>query len=78
MGLSGVLGCTSRPHERSDLSHRRKRLGDRLDLLLAESLRVAHTSGALRTRDLARAMPTPSSSTATIDKCASCAPGWVG
>jgi IS5 family transposase len=29
-------------------------LGDKLDLLLAESLRVAHDSGALRTRDLAR------------------------
>jgi len=42
------------PHERSDLSHWRKRLGDKLDLLLAESLRVAHASGALRTRDLAR------------------------
>ena len=42
------------PHERSDLSHWRKRLGERLDLLLAESLRVAHESGALRTRDLAR------------------------
>jgi transposase, IS5 family len=42
------------PHERSDLSHWRKRLGDRLDLLLAESLRVAHASGALRRRDLAR------------------------
>src|SRR5579872_3611064 len=42
------------PHERSDLSHWRKRLGDRLELLLAESLRVAHTSGALRTRDLTR------------------------
>ena len=42
------------PHERSDLSHWRKRLGDKLDLLLAESLRVAHDSGALRTRDLAR------------------------
>ena len=42
------------PHERSDLSHWRKRLGDRLELLLAESLRVAHASGALRTRDLAR------------------------
>jgi len=33
------------PHERSDLSHWRKRLGDKLDLLLAESLRVAHTAG---------------------------------
>ena len=42
------------PHERSDLSHWRKRLGERLDLLLAESLRLAHQSGALRTRDLAR------------------------
>jgi hypothetical protein len=42
------------PHERSDLSHWRKRLGDKLELLLAESLRVAHASGALRTRDLAR------------------------
>jgi IS5 family transposase len=42
------------PHERSDLSHWRKRLGDKLELLLAESLRVAHQSGALRSRDLAR------------------------
>ena len=47
------------PHERSDLSHWRRRLGDKLDLLLAESLRVAHESGALRTRDLARARSTP-------------------
>ena len=36
------------PHERSGLSHWRKRLGDKLGLLLAESLRVAHASGALR------------------------------
>ena len=42
------------PHERSDLSHWRKRLGDKLQMLLAESLRVAHDSGALRTRDLKR------------------------
>jgi IS5 family transposase len=42
------------PHERSDLSHWRKRLGEKLELLLAESLRVAHASGALRTKDLAR------------------------
>ena len=42
------------PHERSDLSHWRKRLGGKLDLLLTESLRVAHGSGALRTKDLAR------------------------
>jgi IS5 family transposase len=42
------------PHERSGVSHWRKRLGNKLELLLAESLRVAHDSGALRTRDLAR------------------------
>jgi len=42
------------PHERSDLSHWRKRLGDKLEILLAESLRVAHESGALRTQDLKR------------------------
>ena len=42
------------PHERSDLSHWRKRLGSKLDRLLAESLRVAHETGALRSRDLAR------------------------
>jgi hypothetical protein len=40
--------------ERSDLSQWRKRLGAKLELLLAESLRVAHESGALRTKDLAR------------------------
>jgi len=32
----------------------RKRLGDKLALLRAESLRVAHESGALRSKDLAR------------------------
>jgi IS5 family transposase len=42
------------PHERSDLSHWRKRLGDKLELLLTESLRVAHEAGALRTNDLKR------------------------
>jgi IS5 family transposase len=42
------------PHERSDLSHWRKRLGDKLELLLAESLRVAHEVGALRSQDLKR------------------------
>jgi transposase, IS5 family len=41
-------------HERSDLSHWRKRLGSKLELLLAESLRVAYEVGALRTRDLKR------------------------
>ena len=38
------------PHERSDLSHWKKRLGEKLELLLAESLRVAHEAGALRPR----------------------------
>lgn len=42
------------PHERSDLSHWRKRLGDRLERLLAESLRVAHEAGALRSQHLKR------------------------
>ena len=42
------------PHERWDLSHWRKRLGDKLELLLAESLRVAHEAGALRSQDLKR------------------------
>lgn len=42
------------PHERSDLSHWRKRLGGKLELVLAESLRVAHESGALRPKDMAR------------------------
>ena len=42
------------PHERSGMSHWRKRIGDRLDALLAETLRVAHDTGALRKSDLAR------------------------
>jgi hypothetical protein len=42
------------PAQRSDLSHWRKRLGDKLELLLAESLRVAHEAGALRGKDLKR------------------------
>jgi IS5 family transposase len=50
------------PHERSDLSHWRKRLCDKLELVLAESLRVAHEAGALRTRDLKRVTWTPLSS----------------
>ena len=41
-------------HERSGLSHWRGRIGDKLELLLAESLRVAHATGALKTRDLKR------------------------
>jgi IS5 family transposase len=42
------------PHERSDLTHWRKRIGEKLDKLLAESLRVAHATGALKIKDLAR------------------------
>ena len=42
------------PHERSGLSHWRHRIGDKLDVLLAESLRVAHDTGALKKNDLAR------------------------
>ena len=42
------------PHERSGMTHWRNRIGDKLDLLLAESLRVAHDTGALKPRDLAR------------------------
>ena len=42
------------PHERSDLTHWRRRIGGKLDKLLAESLRVAYATGALRTKDLAR------------------------
>ena len=42
------------PHERSGLSHWRHRIGDKLEVLLAESLRVAHDTGALKNNDLAR------------------------
>ena len=42
------------PHERSGLSHWRGRLGETLELLLAESLRVAHATGALKARDMER------------------------
>ena len=41
-------------HERSGLSHWRGRLGEKLELLLAESLRVAHATGALKARDMER------------------------
>jgi IS5 family transposase len=46
--------CHEFPHERSDLTHWRKRIGEKLDKLLAESLRVAHKVGALAIKDLAR------------------------
>jgi len=42
------------PHERSGMSHWRKRIGGRLDILLQETLRIACDTGALRKRDLAR------------------------
>ncbi len=42
------------PHERSGMSHWRKRIGDKLDILLQESLRLAEQSGALNKRDLGR------------------------
>lgn len=42
------------PHERSGLTHWRGRIGDKLDLLLQESLRVAHDTGALKMDDLSR------------------------
>jgi len=42
------------PHERSGMSHWRKRIGDKLDILLAETLRIAPDTGALKKRDLAR------------------------
>ncbi|TAM97770.1 MAG: IS5 family transposase [Rhizobiaceae bacterium] len=42
------------PHERSGLSHWRKRIGGKLEALLAESLRVAHATGALKPDDMAR------------------------
>ncbi len=42
------------PHERSGMSHWRKRIGDKLEVLLQESLRIAHDTGALTKRDLAR------------------------
>jgi IS5 family transposase len=42
------------PHERSGMSHWRKRIGDHLDILLQESLRIADDTGALKKSDLAR------------------------
>ncbi len=44
------------PHERSGMSHWRKRIGEGLDILLAESLRIAYDIGALKKSDLARVM----------------------
>ena len=42
------------PHERSGMTHWRNRIGETLDILLQESLRIAHDSGALKKSDLAR------------------------
>lgn len=47
-------------HECADLRHLRKRLEDKLELMLAESMGVAHEASALRSTDLARvAIDTP-------------------
>jgi IS5 family transposase len=45
-------------HEHPDLSHWRKCLSAKLELLLAESLRVAHEAGALLLLALCRAVVT--------------------
>ena len=42
------------PRERSSMSHWRKRIGDKLEILLQDSLRIAEDTGALSKRDLAR------------------------
>ncbi len=47
------------PHERSGMSHWRKRIGHHLDVLLAETLRLAHDTGALKKSDLARVTVDP-------------------
>jgi transposase, IS5 family len=56
-GLSGVQRW-HKAGEQAPMSDMRRRafitLLGKLELLLAESLRVAHESGALRTKDLAR------------------------
>ena len=45
------------PHERSDLSHWHKRLRDKPELLLAESLGIAHGAGASQQRPQAGLRP---------------------
>ena len=40
------------PHERSGLTHWRKRIGEKLELVLAESLRIADNVGALKKDDI--------------------------
>lgn len=42
------------PHERSGMTHWGRRIEERLDALLVESLRVAHGAGALKARNLER------------------------
>ncbi|MCH8240103.1 MAG: IS5 family transposase, partial [Proteobacteria bacterium] len=42
------------PHERSGMSHWRKRIGGKLDILLQETLRIAVDAGALKKSDLGR------------------------
>ncbi len=45
--LRGTARPSAQRTKRFDASHWRKRLCDKLELLLAESLRVAHEAGAL-------------------------------
>ncbi|MFP6699842.1 MAG: IS5 family transposase [Alphaproteobacteria bacterium] len=47
------------PHERSGMTHWRNRIGETLDMLLAESLRIAHATSALKKSDLARVTVDP-------------------
>ena len=42
------------PHECSGMSHWRKSIGDRLGILLAKGLRIAHDAGALKMSDPSR------------------------
>ena len=44
----------SLPHERSGMSHWRRRIGGRLELLLGETLRIAEDTGALKKSDMKR------------------------
>src|SRR5262245_44532381 len=73
------------PHQRADRCDWRKRLGAKLELLLAESLRVAHESGALGTKDLARVTDDRAAQNVTCRPMPSCCtrrsrglPDWPG
>jgi hypothetical protein len=51
---SAWSSSTRLPARALGFEHWRSRLGAKLELLLAESLRIAHAAGVLRTKDLAR------------------------